>query len=184
MGVYALVAALTAQDRNRTANVFPLVLGPHGSNFGYVIKAMGPRLADLDGGIRMSIKGEEISACVFPMAYIGDMPQQQENSGFQSQNARLGCPFCTVTDTERGYLNFDIVHHGRYRHEVTRIRSWIAATTGVTAKANLAHKFGMKSNHVLPCRQYHQRSTSSLADLVILPTPNSVASRSSPILYS
>ena len=41
IGVYAIVAGLTAEDRNRQANVFPLTLSPHGSNFVDTVKSFG-----------------------------------------------------------------------------------------------------------------------------------------------
>jgi hypothetical protein len=47
MGIYLIPAALSFQERARRANVFPLTLGPHGSNFADVIGAMKARLVGL-----------------------------------------------------------------------------------------------------------------------------------------
>jgi len=100
MGVYLIIAAFSFRERARRSNVLPLTLGPHGSNFEDVVMAL-QAMYDLDGGLRLQINGIDTFVCVFTLAYLGDMPQQQENSGFKSQNATLGCRFCFVPATER-----------------------------------------------------------------------------------
>ena len=44
MGFYIIPAGLSYTDRNRRTNVFPITLGPHGSNLADVVKAIGPRM--------------------------------------------------------------------------------------------------------------------------------------------
>jgi hypothetical protein len=58
----------------------------------------------------------------FTHAYIGDMPQQQVNSGMKSQNANLGCRFCYINADERGDVDFDHHLNGRYHHQVVAMR--------------------------------------------------------------
>ena len=40
MGIYATIAALNWRERRRRANVLPLALGPHATNFADVIKVL------------------------------------------------------------------------------------------------------------------------------------------------
>jgi hypothetical protein len=87
MGMYLIMASLSFQDRTRRANVLPLTLGPHGSNFSDVVDAL-QLMAELDGGVEMMINGERVQVMVFTHYYIGDMPQQQENAGFKTQRAK------------------------------------------------------------------------------------------------
>jgi hypothetical protein len=51
------------------------------------------------------------------------MPQQQSNGGFLSQNANRGCRFCDIVAGDRGRLDYDIVAHGHFHHEIVRVRT-------------------------------------------------------------
>lgn len=73
MGVYMIPASFSFQERNCRANVLLLTLGPHGSNFGNVIKVMHA-LFTLNGGRMLKIKEQDVFVSVFTLAYIGDMP--------------------------------------------------------------------------------------------------------------
>ena len=57
------------------------------------------------------------------MAFIGDMPQQQKNSGMKTQRARLGCRFCHIDNEQRGSLDYDTFLEGRYHHTVLAMRA-------------------------------------------------------------
>ena len=129
MGIYLINAAFSFQERNRRVNVFPLTLGPHGSNLSDVIKAIGPLMSQLDRGLEVMINGEPTFICAFTMAYLGDMPQQNENSGILNQKANRGCRFCTVPAVERGKIDYDIVGNGRFHHEMVRIRQHMNSAT-------------------------------------------------------
>ena len=56
-GWYIIIAALKFEDRSRRANVHPITLGPHGSNFADVAKALQPFMVALEGGINFDIRG-------------------------------------------------------------------------------------------------------------------------------
>jgi hypothetical protein len=88
-GWYIIIAALKFEDRSRRANVHPITLGPHGSNFADVAKALQPFMVALEGGINLDIRGEEVLMCAFSLAYIGDMPQQNKNAGRVSSQPLL-----------------------------------------------------------------------------------------------
>lgn len=69
----------------------PLTLRPpHGKFFTDIVKALQPTLG-IDGGIQVTINGETFDLCIFTLAHVGDMPQQQENSRFKSHKAAHGC---------------------------------------------------------------------------------------------
>lgn len=77
---------------------------------------------DLDGGIFLTINGKKTLVCAFTLAYLGDMPQQNENAGFLSQRANKGCRFCFVSSTDRSNLSYDITSNRRFHHENMRMR--------------------------------------------------------------
>ena len=121
------MANQTFQERTRRANVLPITLGPHGSNFSDVVEAMSA-LIDLDKGYTMTIDNPnlkingEVKVYAHTMTYIGDMPQQQANSGNKSQRATRGCRFCYITEDERGNLDYDIITNGRFHFQVQLCR--------------------------------------------------------------
>jgi len=116
--MYLMIAAFSSQERNQRTNVFPLTLGPHGSNSSDVIEALSNMMQTLDCEILMNINGIQHFVCVFTLAFTEDMPQQQKNSGFLSQNAKFECQFCKVSAEKRNNLQFDILSHGRFHHKI------------------------------------------------------------------
>lgn len=125
-GFYFIPANLPFAERNRRANVLPFTLGPHGSNMDGIVDAVGASLRELDAGVEVTMPdGKKIILLVFTLVYIGDTPQQQENSGMLSHTATYGCRACHVHRDERGDVDFDIIEHGRFHHEVERIRRHI-----------------------------------------------------------
>jgi hypothetical protein len=148
IGVYAIVAGLIAEDRNRQANVFPLTLSPHGSNFDDTVKSL-QSLGALDRGVRASIKGSVRTLVVPTLCYIGDMPQQDKNSGFRGPKAHKFCRFCYIGEEAvklkdpNAVLHFDVVTHGRYHYQVTEMRREMTRLRTATARKEYGTAWGM-----------------------------------------
>jgi hypothetical protein len=121
MGFYQTPGALSFNDRNRMANVLPITLGPHGSNFEDVVDAL-KQFKLLNKGVVVDINSETTHMSVFTLCYTGDMPQQQENSGFKTQRAIRGCRLCFIDETVRGDLDYDTIEEGRYHYQTMRMR--------------------------------------------------------------
>ena len=117
MGWYMTPAGLNARERFRRANVYPLTLGPHGSNTEDVVTALAPGLAKLDEGVPMEINGSKKIICAFVLAFTGDMPQQNENCGMMGPTANFSCRYCMVDAPNRGDLKFDVRKHARIHRE-------------------------------------------------------------------
>jgi hypothetical protein len=126
MGWYIIIAALTFEERSRRINVHPITLGPHGSNLNDVAKALQPFMLALEGGLEMDICGEKILVCAFSFAYIGDMPQQNKNSGFKGPRANLCCRNCFAVG-ERGNLQLDVGANGSYHWQTVAMRRKMAS---------------------------------------------------------
>lgn len=74
IGIYFILVSLCARKRDRRANVFPLTLGPHGSNFVDVIEAI-KLLATLDRRIKVYILGiGNVLLVAFTIAFLSNMP--------------------------------------------------------------------------------------------------------------
>ena len=148
MGFYITFAAFTARERTRRANVLPVTLGPHGSNFEDVVRAL-VHLAELDEGLILEIKGQRTFVCAFPLFYTGDMPQQQWNAGMKTQRAKLGCRMCYISDAERGNLDYYLVRNGRYHFQTMSLRKKMN-TKGITAKRTFATQWGLNDEEDEP----------------------------------
>ena len=134
MGMYFIFTGLPFHKRARRANVFPFTIGPHGSNFSNVVDGVRS-LATLDRGVEVERPGMgRVMLLAFPTAFIGDMPQQQKNSGMKTQRAYLGCRFCHINSEERGALDYDIFLEGRYHHTVMSMREDLDALTTRAAR--------------------------------------------------
>ncbi|KAI1747760.1 hypothetical protein F4782DRAFT_535125 [Xylaria castorea] len=86
MGFYFTPAAMTETERARPGSISPLVLGPHASEFSDIVDALRT-MAYLNRSIVQESNGQRVRTCVFSMCYIGDMPQQAENSGLKGPRA-------------------------------------------------------------------------------------------------
>ncbi|EAQ82920.1 hypothetical protein CHGG_10738 [Chaetomium globosum CBS 148.51] len=121
MGCYLQIAAMPRSEHTRQINVLPVTLGPHGANFDDVMKALAP-LKALDQGITVAINGVETLLCAPIIAFTGDMPQQQDNSGCLSVAANLGCRNCRIPVEKRDKLDFNILDQTRAHVEMLRLR--------------------------------------------------------------
>jgi hypothetical protein len=123
MGIYLIPACLSADERARPSNVYPITLGPHGTNFSDVISSL-TRLTDLDRGIdfRASDRDRPGKLVAFCLSFLGDMPQQQDNSGFKRPTAYHSCRRCLISESERGNLNYNIISNGRYHYQSLNLR--------------------------------------------------------------
>jgi hypothetical protein len=139
MGVYLMMGAFTFVERNRRANILPLTLGPHGSNFDDVVKCFG-ELRNLDSGTTIEINGVLTKVCVYIMMFTGDMPQQMSNCGLMTQRASHGCRFCTLPTSQFDNLQFNSIALGRYHHELGRQRKHLDTLTTKAEKQDFAEK--------------------------------------------
>ena len=142
LGIYIIFAGLNSQEQSRRCNVFPVTLGPHGSKFEDVIGALSS-LSRLDQGLQLTINGQQKFVCAYTLAFIGDMPQQQENAGFKRSTAKLGCRFCLIPQKDQGNLRYDSVWNGRYYFETMRLRSKADAQKSKAAKTRFCVEWGL-----------------------------------------
>lgn len=142
MGSYLQLASLPKVDHRRQMNVFPLTLGPHGSNFHDVMLALEP-LRALDRGLVLKINGEDTFVSTPVFCQIADMPQQQQNSGALGVTAVRGCRSCEITSDKRGDLDWDVVSAPRAHMEIVRLRRELDAIPTVTAKKAFSKDNGL-----------------------------------------
>lgn len=132
LAMYATLANLNFHERSRPRNILPIVFGPHGSDFGDVIKAL-KSMQHLDKGLILEVNGVMTRVCAWTMCLIGDMPAQAENSGFKGPRAHKFCRCCYVPKGQLAtspevLLDFDIVTHGRFHTQTTLMQEMMADT--------------------------------------------------------
>lgn len=144
MGFYFIFAGLSFHERARRANVLPFTLGPHGSNFSDVLMAIRC-LAALERGIEVQLPGipGTVILVAYTLAFIGDMPQQQKNSGMKTQRALLGCRMCFIDSEQRGELSYDTFLDGRYHHTVIAMREDLDALPTKKEREDYGTEWGM-----------------------------------------
>ncbi|KAI5840829.1 hypothetical protein DFP73DRAFT_482296 [Morchella snyderi] len=142
-GVYMIPSNLPIRERTRLVNVFPLTLGPHGSELRDVLGCLEAPSKELESGIIMQVPYGESHVLVealvssFALGYLGDMPQQNECAGFLRQNAAFGCRSCTIPSKEYGNLDYDIDKRGRYHNLTLDIRAKASDMAPTRGKALL-----------------------------------------------
>ena len=153
-GMYVVPCNLPLEHRMRTANVFTITLGVHGISHEDLIAIIGPGFAALEKGVKMNIRISSTTANTlsterqsvlvsgFIMGFTGDMVQHHESAGFLRHNAAYGCRVCHIPTKQMGNLNFDIVTHGRYHHQVNLIRE-NAGGMSTSAGRTYLRKFSM-----------------------------------------
>jgi hypothetical protein len=148
IGVYVIPAGLDGDNRHRPANIFPISLSPHGSNFDDTVRAL-QSLANLDIGVTVMINGKESILCVPTLCYLGDMPQQDKNSGFRGPKALKPCRFChygqsTIkSGVASDILDFDVITHGRYHHQAEQMRKQMESLKTATDKRTYGSQWGI-----------------------------------------
>lgn len=126
-GVYATLAGLNGKDRHRQANIIPLALSPHGSNFDESVKTL-QSIRDRVQGVVVDLGDFKGVLCVPVLCHIGDMPQQDKNSSFRGPKANKFCRQCFIgrkalqAGNPSDILDFDIVTHGRFHRQTIQMR--------------------------------------------------------------
>ena len=142
MGIYMIPACFSAADRNKINNIYPITLGPHGSNFTDVISSLGG-LTTLDQGVDVDwYDGQKMKVVPYCLSFLGDMPQQNACAGFKGPTAILACRKCLVNETERGNLEYDIKKMGRYHHQTLELRKLVESKRG-KEREEFCTKYGL-----------------------------------------
>ncbi|KAL1973684.1 hypothetical protein VTN31DRAFT_6319 [Thermomyces dupontii] len=142
LGIYVIPAGLDLHDQSRLSNIFPVTLGPHGSDTDDVVNAL-TSLRHLDRGVSMHINGVETVLCAFTLAFLGDMQQQNENAGIKRHNATKGCRFCLIDQENQGNLQYDHVKNGRYHYQTAQLRQIADSKSSRTAKERFCKTWGI-----------------------------------------
>lgn len=133
VGWYMTLAGLSTDERHLRAHTLPILLSPHGSVFEEAVNQLRCFIP-LDKGVGIGfINGRHLRMSVFTLAYVGDMPQQNQNSGclgpsatrycrlfFTSQHAAAAAEAFSSANPE--VILADNPKQGRFSHDIVDIR--------------------------------------------------------------
>ncbi|KAI5839144.1 hypothetical protein DFP73DRAFT_460823, partial [Morchella snyderi] len=145
-GFYVTPTGLTVEDRCRLVNMFVLMIGLFGCGESEMAKCLAEDSIKTGRGFETTLETEDserVFVTAFPLLFIGDMPQQNQNSGCKTHNAEFGCRSCFVPDTQRGNLTLDISSTGRYKAQVELIYQQSLQLRTKTAKLVIWKKYGL-----------------------------------------
>ncbi|CAB4491660.1 unnamed protein product [Rhizophagus irregularis] len=103
-------------------------------------------MKELQNGIPMMIKDEQVwISAGFGMG-TADLPQGNDIAGIKRHNAEYGCRTCKVSQSQLSDADFDIFQNGRYYHLTSRIYDEIKTARNSTTKKNIAQEYGLCLN--------------------------------------
>lgn len=113
MGFYLTGMFFEEWLRGTREGLFPLTLGPHGTELADIIQSLF-HMRQLDYGKHINVGGRNMFVCSFVAYITGDMPSQSKLSGCKSHQALLPCRSCLIPLEHRANLEYDVVKNGRY----------------------------------------------------------------------
>lgn len=130
IGMYLINTALKYRERYRRSNIIPLILGLYRSNIADIVATIGLALYNLDASKMIDLflpdsTSEQVIVVSFILAFLSNMPQQQENSSIKSQNTTYGCRSYIVANVYRGNLVYNLVANSRFYYKQQRYRRYL-----------------------------------------------------------
>lgn len=145
MGVYLTIISLPEKYRCRVANMFPLIPGPHDSDFEDVVKAMYS-IRYLDEGIFAEVNGEQVRVYLYTICYTSDYPKMNENAGFQGHKAQKFYRFCFIGRSEgeasTDILDINTVEHGRLHFATAQQQEMLRNLPTAAAQKEYSSQWG------------------------------------------
>lgn len=120
--VYAVPAELTINERQKSRNVYIIILSFHESEFNDVINSFRINLKIADCEYIVDICEMKTSMWASVMIWLKNMKQQQMTFGFLFFRIIHSCRYCTADINDRENLFKNVVQHDRYHHQISFIR--------------------------------------------------------------
>ena len=107
-GIYIQIGNMSHDLRKKLRNHFLISFVPFGGEFNDVLQEFISDMKDLQSGVLMHIKNEQVWVTAgFGMA-TADLPQGNDLTGIKRHNAEYGCRACKVSQNQLSDMDFDI----------------------------------------------------------------------------
>ena len=142
-GIYIQIGNMKRELRKKLRNHFLLSFVPFGGEFDNVLEEFISDMKELQSGVLMTAKNEQVWVSAgFGMA-TADLPQGNDIAGIKRHNAEYGCRTCKVPQNQLSNVDFDIFQNGRYHHLTSKIFNEIEAAQNITTKRRIAQEHGV-----------------------------------------
>ncbi|WEW61081.1 hypothetical protein PRK78_006570 [Emydomyces testavorans] len=139
---------LSAAERRKRNSLYTISLGPHATNYPDVIGALTPAFQTLDEGFDVPVTHEGTIRVVAPcIAFLGDMPQQNDNAEIKRPSAVHSCQICNVAEPQRHNMSFDTVAEGQYHYQLLNTQSEILLIRTAAAREKEWKASGMNKEN-------------------------------------
>ncbi|GET00728.1 hypothetical protein GLOIN_2v1790940 [Rhizophagus clarus] len=105
-----------------------------------VIEEFISDMKELQAGIPMIMKNEQVWVSAGFGMSTADLPQGNDMAGVKRHNAEYGCRTCKVPQNQLSDTDFDIFQNGRFHHLTSRIFDEIKSAKNILTKRNIAQE--------------------------------------------
>src|SRR2546423_3412726 len=142
-GIYVQIGNMKRELRKKLRNHFLISFVPFGGEFSDILEGFISDMKELQSGILMTIKNEQVWVSAGFGMVTADLPQGNDMAGIKRQNAEYGCRTCKVPQSQLSDVDFDIFQNGRYHHLTDRIFDEIKDARNITTKKRIAQEHGI-----------------------------------------
>ena len=143
-GIYIQLGNMNRELRRKLRNHFLIGFVPFGGESDDVLREFISDIKDLQNGILMEMRDEQVWVTAGFGMVTADLPQGNDMAGIKRQNAEYGCRTCKVSQGQLANSKFDIIQNRRYHHITDRIYDDIKATKNITSKERIAREHGLR----------------------------------------
>ncbi|GBC04304.1 hypothetical protein RclHR1_05600004 [Rhizophagus clarus] len=126
--------------RKKLRNHFLIRFVPFGGEFKDVIEEFISDMKELQAGIPMIMKNEQVWVSAGFGMSTADLPQGNDMAGVKRHNAEYGCRTCKVPQNQLSDTDFDIFQNGQFHHLTSRIFDEIKSAKNISTKRNIAQE--------------------------------------------
>lgn len=142
-GIYVQFGNMNRELRKKLRNHFLIGFVPFGGEFKDTIEEFILDMKELQSGILMTIRDEQVWVSAGFGMCTADLPQGNDMAGIKRHNAEFGCRTCKVSQNQLSNIDFDIFQNGRYHHLTNKIFNEIKAAPNITTKKHIAQEHGV-----------------------------------------
>lgn len=121
--IYLTSSTLTLIERQKTRNVYLIILSSHDADLNDVIQAFAKKFIRLESECKLLISEKEKTVWALILAYMKNMKSQQAIVNFLEFRANYSCRMCYADELTRDDMIFDTVNYDHYHHQILHTRS-------------------------------------------------------------
>ncbi|GES95457.1 hypothetical protein GLOIN_2v1483751 [Rhizophagus clarus] len=142
-GLYIKIGNMNKELRKKLRNHFLIGFVPFGGEFKDVIEEFISDMKELQAGIPMIMKNEQVWVRAGFGMNTANLPQGNDMAGVKRHNVKYGCRTFKVPQNQLSDTDFDIFQNGQFHHLPSRIFDEIKSAKNISTKRNIAQEHGL-----------------------------------------